>query len=59
MYGESKVETYITICKIIANGNLLMAQKSQTGALYQPRGLGSGGRWEEGSKGRGRMSAYG
>ena len=31
-----------------------MAQKTQTGALYQPRGVGWGeGRWQAGSKGRG------
>ena len=28
-----------------------MAQETQTGALYQPRGLGWGGRWEGGLKG--------
>ena len=27
-----------------------MAQETQTGALYQPRGMGLGGRWEGGSK---------
>ena len=30
-----------------------MAQKTQTGALYQPRGVRWEGRWEGGSKGRG------
>ena len=28
------------------------AQETQTGALNQPRGVGWGGRWEGGSKGR-------
>ena len=28
-----------------------MAQETQTGPLYQPRGVGWGGRWEGGSKG--------
>ena len=28
-----------------------MAQETQTGALYQPRGVGLGGRWEAVSKG--------
>ena len=32
MYRESNTETYITICKI-ANGNLLLPQGTQTGAL--------------------------
>ena len=34
-----------------------MAQETQTGALYQPSGVGGGGRWEEGSKVRGYMYA--
>ena len=29
-----------------------MAQETQTGALYQPRGVGWGGKWEGGSKER-------
>ena len=33
-------------------GICCMAQKIQTGALYQPRGLGGGARWEGGSKWR-------
>ena len=36
-----------------------MAQETQTGALYQPRGVGWGGRWKGGSKGRGCMYIYG
>ena len=32
-----------------------MAQETQPGALYQPRGMRLGGRWEGGSKGRGYM----
>ena len=35
-----------------------MAQETQTGALYQPRGVGWGGRWEGGSRGRGYMYIY-
>ena len=31
------------------------AQETQTEILYQPRGMGWGGRWEGGSKGRGYM----
>jgi len=34
-----------------------MSQETHTGALYQPRGLGWGGRWEGASKGRGYMYA--
>ena len=36
-----------------------MAQETQTGALYQPRGGGMGTEWEGGSKGRGYMYTYG
>ena len=36
-----------------------MAQETQTGALYQPRGVGQGGRGGGGSKGRGYMCTYG
>ena len=36
-----------------------MAQEKQTGILYQPRGMGWGGRWEGGSEGRGYMYTYG
>jgi len=32
-----------------------MAQETQTGALYQPRGVRGGGRWEGVSRGRGYM----
>ena len=35
-----------------------MAQETQTGALYQPRMLGWGGRWEGASKGRGHISLW-
>ena len=60
MYGESNMETYITICKIDSQlGICCMAQETQTGALYQPRGVGWGGRWEGGSKGRGYIYTYG
>ena len=36
-----------------------MSQRTQTGALYQSRGLGWGGRWEGVSRGRGHMYTYG
>ena len=36
-----------------------MAQETQMGALYQFRGVGWGGRWGEGSQGRGHMYTYG
>ena len=32
-------------------GIFSMAQETQIGALYQPRGVGWGGRWEAGLKG--------
>ena len=36
-----------------------MAQEAQREALYQPREVEWGGRWEGGSKGRGYMYTYG
>ena len=36
-----------------------MAQETQTGALYQPRGMERGGTWAGGFKGRGYMYTYG
>ena len=39
-------------------GICCMAKEAQTGALYQPRGVGCGGRWEGGSRGRGYMLTY-
>ena len=60
MYRESNMETYITIHKINSQlGICCMAQETQTGALYQPRGVGWGRRLEGVSKGRGYMYNYG
>ena len=36
-----------------------MSQETHIGALYQPRWVGWGGRWEEVSKGRGYVYTYG
>ena len=35
-----------------------MAQETQTGPLYQPRGVRWGEKWEGGSKGRGCIHTY-
>jgi len=59
MYGNSNMETYITTCKIDSQQEFAVWLKTQTGALYQPRGVGWGGRWEGVSKGRGYMCTYG
>ena len=59
MYGESNMETSLPYVKQIANGNLLYGSGTQTGALYQSRGVGWGGRWEGSSKGSGYMYTYG
>ena len=55
---EGATWKHITICKI-EMGICCMAQETQTGALYHSRGVGWGGRWEGGSKGRGYMYTYG
>ena len=49
----------LTYVKWIASGNLLYHSGSQTRALWQPRGVGWGGRWEKGSRRRGHMYTYG
>ena len=36
-------------------GICCMTQRTQTNALQQPRGVGKGGMWEGGSRGRGYM----
>ena len=60
MYGKSNMETYITVCKIDSQREFSgMAQETQRGALYQPRGVGWGERWEGDSKGKGCMYTYG
>ena len=59
MYGKSNMETYITICKIDSQWEFAVCSGTQTGALYQPRGVGWGGKWEGVSKGRGYMYIYG
>ena len=53
MYGESNMETYITICKIASQWEFAVClRETQTGVQYQPRGVGRAGRWEGGSRGR-------
>ena len=54
MYGKSNMETYITICKIDSQWEFAV----WLGKL-KPRGVGWGGRWEGGSKGRGSMYTCG
>ena len=43
----------------MATGICCMAQQTQMGAVYQPRGEGWGGKWERASKKRGYMYNYG
>ena len=60
MYEQSHMESYIPICKIDSQREFTVClRKLKQGALYQPRGVGWVGRWEEGSKGRGYMHTYG
>ena len=53
MYGETNMETYIAICKIDSQREFALWLRKLKQGLYQPRGVGWGGRWEGGSKGRG------
>ena len=48
MYGKNNMETYITICEDrCPMGICYMAQETETGTLYQLRGMG----WGEVQKG--------
>ena len=56
MYRRSNMESYITKCKIDSQREFAVClRKPKSGGLYQPRGVGWGGRWEGASKGRGCM----
>ena len=60
MYVNSNMETYITICKIDSQWEFAVwLRKLKSVALYQPRELGWGGKWEALSKGRRYMYTYG
>ena len=59
MYGESQMETYITICKIGSQQEFALWLRKLKQGLYQPRGVGWGGRWEGVSKGGGYLYTYG
>ena len=60
MFGESNMEIYITICKTDSQrGICCMSQETQTVALYQPKRVRWGGRWEGGSRRRRYMCTYG
>ena len=58
MFGESNMDTYITICKIDSQWEFAVGSGNSNRGSYQPRGVGWGGTWEGGSKGRGYMYTY-
>ena len=65
--GEEKVGSMERVTRkltlsyvmVITYGICSLAQETQTGALYQSRGVGWGGRWEGGSRGREYMCTHG
>ena len=61
MYGKSNRETYFTVCKRDSRWEFgVWLRRLLTGALVdKPGGVGWGGSWEGGSKGRGYMYTYG
>ena len=59
MYEESNMETYIGIYKIDNEWEFALSQGTLTRALYQPRGVEWGRRWEGGARGKGNMYNYG
>ena len=57
---ESNMETHINTGKIDSQWEFAVwLKKLEQGLCNQPRGVGWGGRWEGGSKGRGYMYTYG
>ena len=59
MYGKSKMETYITMCKIDSQWEFAAwLRKLKQGLCINLEGWGGGG-WEGVSKGRGYMYTYG
>ena len=59
MYGKSNMETYINICKIDSQWEFAVRLLKLKKGLCINRGVGWGGIWEGGSKGRGYMYTYG
>ena len=60
MYGESNMETYITICKIDSQREFAVrVRKVKEGLCINLEGRDGEGGWEGGSKGRGHVYAYG
>ena len=59
MDGESNMETYTTICKIVSQWEFAVWLKKFKQGLYITLGGGWGGRWEGGSTGMGYMYTYG
>ena len=58
MYVNSNMETYITICEIESQWEFAVWLRKLKRGLFQPRGVGWGGRWEGGSKARGYIYMY-
>ena len=58
MYGKNNMDIYITIFKIDNKWGFSVGLRKLK-ALYQPRGMRWGGRWEGSSKGSGYMYTYG
>ena len=52
MYGKSKMETYITVCKIDSQWEFAAWLRKLKHGLCINLEVGSGGRWKGGSKGR-------
>ena len=56
--GESNMETYITICKIDSQWEFAVCLRELKQGFCIHQGVGWGGRWKGGSRGRGCMYTY-
>ena len=58
VWGTTAKTYTLTYVKQTASGNSLCDSGNSTGPLWQPRGVGWGGRWEGGSRGSGHTYPY-
>jgi len=58
LYEKSNTETYITVCKIESQWEFSVCLRELKQGFCIHQGVGWGGRWKGGSRGRGCMYTY-